>query len=310
MTTYNKSPETTSQHIRKLEERGLYIPDYQKAVKYIEDIGYYRLSIYFKSFQSSLDIFDEGVEFDNIIEAFIFDRKLRDIVREGLERIEIFLKAKWVDLLSVKTQNAHFYLDSSNFYGAKIDDKTSYEINLEHFKNSLVEKKFSLYIKHYEEEYNDPKLIHCWGMVQSLTFGQMAKWFKSTDFRKCKHKDVSDKVLGILGIRNIKNFNSITHSLSILRNICAHYEMLWDNNSIKKINWQILHSINEVKNCYNHQNVGVYNHILVVIYLVERINKNSSYRDRYNEFIKNNANIKYLQSMGYPTDKNINQIIF
>ena len=80
MTTFTKQAKTPEQLIEILKLRGLTLADTTRAKRYIQSIGYYRLSAYFTPFQSSKDTFKRSVTFDDILTLYIFDRKLRNHV--------------------------------------------------------------------------------------------------------------------------------------------------------------------------------------------------------------------------------------
>lgn len=55
MTTYTKSALTTDQHIEQWQQRGLQVPDHEKARHYLNVISYYRLSAYSLPFQLGIN---------------------------------------------------------------------------------------------------------------------------------------------------------------------------------------------------------------------------------------------------------------
>ena len=57
---YNKPPKTYKEQIGLLEGRGLKIVDCPHALKYLEQISYYRLSAYALPLQLVKDKFNEG----------------------------------------------------------------------------------------------------------------------------------------------------------------------------------------------------------------------------------------------------------
>ena len=71
----------------------------------LEFIGYYRLSGYSYAFRKSPynDNFVAGTEFKNIIELYKFDRKLKLILLDAIERIEIALRVALTYCLAEKS---------------------------------------------------------------------------------------------------------------------------------------------------------------------------------------------------------------
>jgi abortive infection bacteriophage resistance protein len=85
---FEKDAKTPAQLVELLKSRGLFIAEEDRAERYLMSIGYYRLSAYFSPFQEPKDQFINGASFDDILDLYIFDRKLRLHVLDALERIE------------------------------------------------------------------------------------------------------------------------------------------------------------------------------------------------------------------------------
>ena len=79
---FTKPPLSLPDQLRLLETRGLEVNDRAAATHYLAHIGYYRLSGYALPFQkggSGPDRHDfrTDVTFDDILDRYVFDRKLR-----------------------------------------------------------------------------------------------------------------------------------------------------------------------------------------------------------------------------------------
>ena len=119
---YDKTPLTTKQHIEQLKQRGLVINNESHASQYLTTIGYYRLSAYFVPFEKPSDAantrnhnFKDNADFENVLALYIFDRKLRLIVMEAIERIEVAVRTKWANALAEQTDDPHAFMQASNF---------------------------------------------------------------------------------------------------------------------------------------------------------------------------------------------------
>ena len=75
---YNKTPLTSEQYLELLKSRGLIVNDEQRALKYLENIGYFRLTGYMFHLQSrdGNHTFLKSVSFEDIIQIYQFDKKL------------------------------------------------------------------------------------------------------------------------------------------------------------------------------------------------------------------------------------------
>lgn len=89
---YNKKPYSFQKQIELLKSRGLTVDDEPKALSYLQEISYYRLSAYFLPYQSVKDKFETNTSFDQIIKTYSFDRELRLLVFDCIERIEVAIR--------------------------------------------------------------------------------------------------------------------------------------------------------------------------------------------------------------------------
>ena len=89
MNQYNKPPLTYSQQVELLSNRGLLIIDKVKAEKFLSQTNYYRFSAYCLPFEIKRHQFKSGVTFEQIQQVYEFDRRLRFLIDEALEVIEI-----------------------------------------------------------------------------------------------------------------------------------------------------------------------------------------------------------------------------
>ncbi len=87
---YEKFPITVSEQITKLKKRGLYFENEIKAKDYLSNISYYRLRAYTFPFQDNThenQLFNVDISFEQIINLYMFDRKLRLLIFDAIEKI-------------------------------------------------------------------------------------------------------------------------------------------------------------------------------------------------------------------------------
>ena len=90
MTAFTKGYSSPFDLVQLLKSRGLVINDEQRAEAYIQNIGYYRLSAYmlpFLTMPKTNHIFKPGVTFDNVLDLYRFDKKLRVLLFNEIEKI-------------------------------------------------------------------------------------------------------------------------------------------------------------------------------------------------------------------------------
>lgn len=300
---FDKQAETIDSLIDKLTNKGLAINDIIRTKRYLSNIGFYRLSAYMTTFQASASprIFNKNTSFDDILNLYIFDRKLRLLILDAIERVEIAVRATIIDILSLKYNNPYFYVDSSIFFNKTSFNKFIVKIN-ETLKGS---DKREIFIKYY---YSHTKLENelppSWMMFQLLTFKQLSVFIDSI-----KHNDA--KLLSKnFNLQNAKTFASWVRSLSDLRNVCAHHARLWNRifGSIPVIPQLDAHKIISVPHKINYlENMTpikphrkLYFQIVILWFFLKQINPNSSWVKRLiNLVIEYDVPIQY---MGFPNN--------
>lgn len=101
---YLKQPLSAVALLELLKRRGLVVADEARALHYIKTIGYYRLSGYMYPLQQpgSAHRFNVGASFEDVLNSYEFDKQLRTIVMEYMERLEVVLRAKLTDCYSLR----------------------------------------------------------------------------------------------------------------------------------------------------------------------------------------------------------------
>lgn len=91
MVPYSKPYKTASDLVTLLQTRGLAISNTLRAERYISNIGYYRLSAYmfpFLRLPKTDHKFKTGVSFDNVLDLYRFDKKLRVLIFNEVEKLK------------------------------------------------------------------------------------------------------------------------------------------------------------------------------------------------------------------------------
>ncbi|MEG3615715.1 Abi family protein [Isoptericola haloaureus] len=211
--------------------RGLVVPDRDRTRRYLRHIGYYRFSPYLIPFRESPshEQLRVGTTFDQVLDLYVFDRKLRLLVMDAIERIEVAVRAALTDAMSLQHGGPFWYLDPEHFADAARHDGL-----LRHVQKSCREQlregedapsgelTHASALEHYLTTYGEPELPPSWLVVESLTLGQL------------------DKVIGNLrrpaDVKRIARPLGLTAPVLVswlrtyvrVRNICAHHGRLWN----------------------------------------------------------------------------------
>lgn len=214
-------PSLSIQHqINLLERRGMAVPDKAKAAHYLQHISYYRLRAYWLPFELAAPAdgehsFRPGSSFDDALSLYVFDRHLRLLVMDTVERIEVSLRGNWAHHLAMK-YGSHGYLDAV-IYG-----------RAEHYAKALtsldeeIDRSRDTFIEHYKRKYDDPALPPVWMAAEVMSLGQLSKWLGNLKQRA--DRSAIAKPYGL----DESVVVSLAHHLTYVRNICAHHGRLWN----------------------------------------------------------------------------------
>lgn len=220
---FTKPALTVEEQLDLLIQRGLSVPNREHALHYLQYIGYYRLSGYTRPLQAKTGEeheFKSGVQFEDALKLYIFDRKLRLHVLDAIERIEVAIRAQYSSVMSSK-YGAHWYLDPASFKDGFDHEQFMRLIEDQIRLDSEQPGRRDVFIDHYFKKYTKPKLPPGWMVFEVLSLGAMSKLFSCL---KREDKKVIAKAFGL----NHPTFKSWAHSLSALRNISAHHGRLWN----------------------------------------------------------------------------------
>ena len=168
MSTYTKPYRTFKQQLELLKSRGLEITNDAVALEYLRRLGYYRLSGYLYPCRKLIplkthqpkpirpqreDNFMPGSRFQNAVELYVFDKKLRLLILDAIERIEVAFRVDIAYLLGARDRFAH--TNPSLLHGnftKKIDSKTGktryQEWLIKH--DQLIQRSKEDFVEHYK----------------------------------------------------------------------------------------------------------------------------------------------------------------
>jgi abortive infection bacteriophage resistance protein len=224
---YIKIPTSYEDQIALLKQRGLLIPDDGKALRYLQQISYFRLSAYFLPYQNIKDRFNEGVDFDQILDTYRFDRELRLLVFDCIERIEVAIRSQITQILAHNYNSSHWQDNPLVFLPPYKDNRTGlmtspYSDLQQIIQKSCTAKHPEVFIKHYKEKYSTPTNPPSWMCMELLTIGELSRLYMGL-----KHNKDKNEIAKFFGLHQTV-FTSWLHTLAYVRNICAHHARLWN----------------------------------------------------------------------------------
>lgn len=210
-TPYAKPALAPAALLAHLQNRGLDLPDPVAALDALEHIGYYRLLIYMRPLQQPpRKRFVPGTTFQRVLDVYNFDRELRLLCLDAVERIEVALRVAIVSAVAVP-HTPHFFLDPQHF--ERLD------AFVEFFQTASRARYLG--IQHYRDTYGSPDLAPIWTIMEAITFGSLSRLYSG--LRRHHRKAIAlrfgfDETILVSWFR----------SMNTLRNMCAHHNRLWN----------------------------------------------------------------------------------
>lgn len=140
------------QHIVLLKNRGLLIADEEKAAGYIYNIDYFRLSAYFYpllKFPKEQHLYKPGATFVQALNMYRFDRKLRLLLFNEIEKIEVAIRSCITNAVSEYFNDLFWITNPAYFFNMQSFRYTQDTIDAE------LKKSKEDFILHFRSAYTD-----------------------------------------------------------------------------------------------------------------------------------------------------------
>ncbi len=289
---FTKPPKTFAEQVQILQSRGLDVPDPGKAEFYLAQLNYYRLAAYCLPYEQdhATHQFAAGTSFDDVLNLYIFDRELRLLVLDSIERIEVSLRTQMAYHLSHIHNTPHPHLKPEIFFNPVV-----YDGSISKLSNDVRNSKED-FIKHLTRKYEE-LLPPVWSVVELMTMGQLSKWFSNIDARS--DRQAISHGYGL----DEKIMTSFCEHLSLLRNHAAHHARLWNRDFTKtprlprKGPADLLNSLFVLPDT-DRRLRKLYNTLVITAYLMDVINPGHHWKQRLKDLIASH-NID-TSKMGFP----------
>ena len=215
---YQKPPLKFEDQADQLLKRGME-GDRNLIIQRLTSVNYYRLSAYWFPFRDkNSEAFKPNTKFEVVWERYVFDRHLRLLLMDAIERIEIALR----------TSLAYYHSHSFGAFGWANDPRSLVnlkpkEIKLFHGRIADEYKKSKEgFCAHFRSKYGDEhSCLPIWMATELMSFGSIFTFFRGAPF------DIQKEVSSVFKTAR-KVFMSWLFTLNAVRNICAHHGRIWN----------------------------------------------------------------------------------
>jgi abortive infection bacteriophage resistance protein len=285
---YNKVCTLPHDLIPLLKQRGLIIPDEQRTVNYLTNIGYFRLSAYFYPLleEPKTDHFyKDGATFDMALDMYRFDRKLRILLFNEIEKIEIAIRSAMNNWISDGLDDVFWMTDPKNFNNPDIFAKTIDIIQSE------IHKTKEEFIVHFQNKYSN-LYPPAWMIAEIIPLGVLYNVFNNL-----KVKSLKKKIANSFGL-SLPTFTSWMQILSNLRNLCGHHNRTW-NREIPIISHTLNIPVYPWINPAITDMKRIYYRICIIKYLLFTVSQNNTFTQKLKSLLAEYPTVD-VKAMGFP----------
>lgn len=271
-----------------LLKRGL-VADRNELINCLGSVSYYRLSAYWYTFRKQgSDNLIEGTSLDIVWKRYVFDRQLRLLIMDAIERVEIALRTQLVNCHSLK-YGPFGYLDRNNLPGMTVDQHRTF---LEKIRTEAEQSKED-FVVHYFGKYTSETDLPLWMASELMTFGMMLTLFRHIE------KPIKYYIAAQYGVADVV-LESWLLSLNFIRNICAHHSRLWNRGlGNKQPSIPRVHKHPEWHMPVAVPSNSVFGILTVLYYLLKQVTPRSHWKNRLEKLLADYSDIP-LRFMGFP----------
>lgn len=310
---YRKPYLTFDQQLDLLKSRGMHVDDDVRALQALRSIGYYRLSAYVYPFRQMLpegqqlgrhfrsDRIEPDVTWADVEGIWNFDRALRLRCLDALEIIEVGARTRIAYVLGARDPFGHVRresLDARRCDRIRHGGKTDFDLWMETYGRQENEAKNEDFVRHHRLAYAESDMP-IWVACEFLSFGSLVRLYGLMRDRD------QTAVARALGVSNGKRMVSFLHSMSYVRNVCAHHSRLWNRQLTVTLPKFYDSEVGPDLHHLASRPVGmkVYPTLAVMAYLVRNIAPHSRWPIRLTEEVKKFPRVPQLspaEDMAFP----------
>ena len=218
---FPKEYQSANTLVQLLLSRGLAIDNPTRAEQYLRTISYYRLSAYmhpFLEFPKSENRFKPESSFELVMMLYRFDKKLRLLMFNEIEKIEVAFRTAMIDECT-SAFGDNFWMTSVSYF----DDSHVFQKTLSLIEHE-INKSHEEFIVHFKQTYSNP-FPPSWILSEILPLGVMTKIFLHL-----KDTQVKKRIALRFGLQ-LRVFNSWMTIIALTRNTCCHHARVWNKQN-------------------------------------------------------------------------------
>jgi len=220
MKAFDKPALNTAEQVSLLLRRGMQVRQPLRAARHLHHINYYRLRAYWLPFedhsrQGGDHRFVAGTDFDDVLAIYNFDRELRLLVLDAVERIEISLRTRLANELTLR------YGPFAHEHGPCFARQEVWQVSLDELRREYRRSR-ETFAEHYRVHYPQLETPPLWVACELMSLGHLSRWIQN--LASPKDRQAIANAYGL----DEKVLVSFAHHLTVVRNHCAHHGRVWN----------------------------------------------------------------------------------
>jgi abortive infection bacteriophage resistance protein len=183
------------------------------AIRWLKSVSYYRLSAYCHPFKQPDSAYVPGTNFDSVQMLYGFDRRLRLLLLDAIERIEVALRTGVTYQLAIN-HGPFGHCNASHFSTRFDHDRLMQEL-------SDKEDSREAFVDHFRKKYREEAHLPIWMASELMSMGTISRVYEALHPRLRRQIAIQLNTTDPYLI-------SWSHTLSYVRNLCAHHSRVWN----------------------------------------------------------------------------------
>ena len=208
-----KQPATHQQQIEYLRDKGLVIRNEKACIAFLNRVNYYRLLAYLEPFRGLPGHKADGVAFERIMGVYEFDRDLRGFLFSVIEEVELYLRN------GISHYHAFRYGPLGYLQGGNFAPAHRHKTFLRLLDDVVEDNRTDAVILHHMKKYEGKFPI--WVVIEYFSIGMLEYFY--ADLLENDKKQIAWDLYRV----DADVLEDRFHSLTELRNRCAHYARLY-----------------------------------------------------------------------------------
>ncbi len=288
MVRFAKPALSLDQQVELLVRRGMQ-GDWKDIRRRLASVNYYRLSAYWHTFRDDSDQLRPDTHFETVWERYVFDRELRLLVMDALERIEVAVRARLAYEHATRGGAFAYEADPAALFAHNSTKRADFFRRL----REDLDRSHEPFVLHFKKKYGD---VHSWPPVwvaaEVLSFGGILSLFRGSP------RGIQRAVADHFGVPDAV-FESWMLTLNVVRNICAHHGRFWNREIGMPPKLPRLHRAPEWHTPVRLSNDRAFAVLTILAHCLHHIARGSRWARRFNALLEKYPRIPVIQ-MGIP----------